>query len=152
MKLAIRPLTLKQANSLVESLHRHHKPARGHRFSIALIDLDTGQVHGAAIVGRPVARGFDPYAVAEVTRLVTDGTANACSKLYGTCAKICQLMGYAKIQTYILHSESGTSLRATGWELEATTRGGDWNNSEKYRGKRRTDQPQESKKRYGRVL
>lgn len=152
MRLAIKPLTLKQANALVEQLHRHHKPARGHRFSIAVIDQDTGQVHGAAIVGRPVARGCDPYAVAEVTRLVTDGTANACSKLYGTCARICTLMGYTKIQTYILHSESGASLRAVGWEMEATTRGGDWNNSASNRGTRRTDQPMESKKRYGRVL
>jgi hypothetical protein len=28
------PLTLKQANTLVDRLHRHHKPVVGHRFSI----------------------------------------------------------------------------------------------------------------------
>ena len=51
----MRPLTLKQANSLVESLHRHHKPVVGHRFSLSCEDA-VGTVHGAAVVGRPVAR------------------------------------------------------------------------------------------------
>lgn len=152
MRLAIRPLTLKQANELVARLHRHHKPARGHRFSIACVDLETGIIHGAAIVGRPVARGCSPYEVAEVTRLVTDGTINACSKLYSACARICKEMGFLKIQTYILYSESGVTLRAAGWTHEADTRGGDWNNSKANHGTRRTDQPMETKKRYGRAL
>lgn len=37
-------------------------------------------------------------------------------------------MGYTKIITYILESEPGTSLRASGWKLEADGVGGsDWN-------------------------
>src|SRR3990167_6928377 len=68
------PLTLKQANELIVRWHRHHKPVVGHRFSLGLLDGD--ELKGAAIVGRPVSREIPQYEVAEVTRLVTDGTKN----------------------------------------------------------------------------
>lgn len=105
---------------------------------------------GAVIVGRPVARAVNHREVAEVLRLVTDGTPNACSFLYGAAARCSKEMGYRKIQTYILQSESGTSLKATGWKFEAMTAGGDWNCN--VRTNRRTDQPQEPKQRWSRVL
>jgi hypothetical protein len=144
--LRVVPLTLAQANDLVERLHRHHKPARGHRFSIG-VERD-GEIVGAAVVGRPVSRGFDSYRVAEVTRLVTDGTRDACSMLYGAAARIARDMGFDRIQTYILDSEPGTSLRAAGWTLEGVTAGGDWNHSAAYQGTRRTDQPMGPKQRW----
>lgn len=140
------PLTLSQANDMVGRLHRHHKPVRGHRFSLGL-EVD-GQLVGAAIVGRPVSRGVPAYTVAEVTRLVTNGTKNACSSLYGACARVAREMGFDRIQTYILDSETGTSLLASGWEFDGWTAGGDWNHSKAYAGKRRTDQPQEPKQRW----
>lgn len=120
MSLDVLPLTLAQANGAVESMHRHHNPVVSHRFSIGLF-LD-GDLVGACIVGRPVARALDPYQVAEVTRLVTDGTPNGCSKLYGAAARACKAMGFARIQTYILESEPGTSLKAAGWDLDVTSR------------------------------
>lgn len=148
--MRIVPLTLAQANDLVARLHRHHKPCQGHRFSIG---VRVGEdIVGAAIIGRPVARGCKPYEIAEVVRLVTDGTKNACSFLYGASARIAREMGFEKIQTYILEDEPGISLEAAGWKYEATTAGGDWNHSAAYAGKRRTDQPQCPKKRYGRSL
>ena len=49
------PLELSDANRLVAAWHRHHQPSQGHRFSLGVID-DDGTLHGAAIVGRPVAR------------------------------------------------------------------------------------------------
>lgn len=147
--LKIVPLTLKQANELIEKLHRHHKKVVGHRFSIGVEHEIDGLV-GAAVIGRPVAREIAQYSVAEVTRLVTNGTQNACSKLYSAAARICREMGFEKIQTYILKSEPGTSLKASGWELEAETSGGDWNHS--WRKGRRTDQPMEPKQRWGKTL
>ena len=112
--MRVRPLTLKEANAIVARLHRHHKPVVGHRFSLGLVGSDDGML-GAVIVGRPVARMCDPYRTAEVTRLVTDGTKNACSMLYGAAARVCKAMGFEKIQTYILETEPGTTLKATGW-------------------------------------
>ena len=135
---------------MVERLHRHHKPVQGHRFSIGLVD-SLGSVRGAAIVGRPVARGCNPKTIIEVTRLVTDGTPNACSMLYGAAARIGREWGFEKIQTYILaDEETGISLKAAGWTLETVTAGGQWRHTD---GKeRRNDQPTGPKARYSKVL
>lgn len=141
MTLEIIPLTLKQANELVSKLHRHHKPVRGHRFSIGL--QRDGELCGAVVIGRPVARKNDQYLWAEVTRLVTDGSLNACSRLYAAAARAAKEMGFKRIQTYILQEEPGTSLKAAGWEFDHVTSGGDWNCPS--RKGRRVDQPQQSK-------
>lgn len=146
--LRVVPLTLKQANELISRLHRHHKRVQGHRFSLG-VELD-GQLVGACTVGRPVSRELPAYSTAEVTRLVTDGTPHACSKLYGVAAKICKEMGFMKIQTYILEEEPGTSLKAAGWVFEGFTNGGTWNCLK--RTGRREDQPKGRKQRWARVL
>ena len=111
--MTIVPLTRDAANALILRWHRHHKPVLGYRFAIG-VEV-AGQLVGAAIAGRPVARACDPARVLEVTRLVTDGTPHACSKLYGAAARIGREMGFTEIQTYTLTSEPGTSLRAAGW-------------------------------------
>jgi hypothetical protein len=150
VRLRAVPVELKVANLYVARLHRHHKPVQGHRFSLGVID-DGGLLHGVAIVGRPVARlAGDPGRVLEVTRLVTDGTPNACSLLYQAAARAGKAMGYERIQTYILESEPGTSLRAAGWVDEGPAGGGQWHHTD---GKpRRTDQPIERKRRWARPL
>jgi hypothetical protein len=147
MRYRVRPLTLAQANEAVSHWHRHHRPVQGHRFSIGLEDA-AGELVGAAIVGRPVSRELPAYSVAEVTRLVTNGADHACSALYGAAARIAREMGFDSIQTYILDSEPGTSLRASGWRMDRMTSGGDWNHSKANAGTRRTDQPMTSKQRW----
>jgi len=147
-RLKVFPLTLGQANDLVAKLHRHHKPVVGHRFSIGVKLGD--DIVGAAIVGRPTGRKNPQYDWAEITRLVTDGTKNACSILYAACARIAKEMGFLRIQTFILGSETGVSLKAAGWVFDQASGGGDWNVPS--RGGRRTDQPQESKQRWKKEL
>lgn len=135
--LYIRPATIKQLNSFVEEHHRHHKKVVSHRFS--LLCYNNKEIVGACSVGRPVARNCDPYLTAEVTRLVTNGTKNACSILYAASARICKEMGFKRIQTYILETEPGTSLKASGWAFDHISQGGQWKHTD---GKaRRTDQP-----------
>lgn len=133
MRLRVRPFSYKLACEYIEARHRHHKPPQGHKFSIAAIDLDSWRYVGVACVGRPVARALDDGATAEVTRLCTDGTQNACSLLYGACARICKEMGYREVITYILESESGISLKASGWEFVAKVKGQSWNNAKRPR-------------------
>ena len=140
-------LELKEANALVGTLHRHHNPVQGHRFSIG-VEVN-GILVGAAIVGRPVARMIDHKKVAEVTRLVTDGTKNACSLLYSASARACKELGYEKIQTYILSSETGTSLVAAGWICEGEAGGGSWVRKNR---DRREDSPMEKKTRWSKIL
>jgi hypothetical protein len=123
--MTVRPITLRAANAYVEQHHRHHKPARGCVFCVSVWDTDT--LHGVAIVGRPLARMLQDGVTCEVTRVCTDGTANACSKLYSTCAKVARQLGYERIITYTLPEEGGASLRASGWKCEPDwTGGGTW--------------------------
>ena len=147
--LALCLLDLDEANTLVARWHRHHKPAVGHRFSLGAVDAATGELVGACIVGRPVARMSDQRNCLEVTRLVTDGHPNACSFLYGAAARVAKEMGAARIQTYVLDSETGVSLRAAGWVYEgkSTPSGAGWQN----RPGRRDDQPTCPKGRWARV-
>lgn len=126
MSLMLMPLGRDSANDLVKRWHRHHGPVAGYKFAIGVRD-EAGELHGAAIVGRPVARALDDGYTAEVTRLVTDGTPNACSMLYAACWRADRGMGYRRIDTYILASEPGTSLRAAGWRLVGAVRGHSWN-------------------------
>jgi hypothetical protein len=86
---------------------------------------------------------------AEVTRLATDGTKNACSILYAAAARACKAMGFSRIQTYILQDELGTSLKASGWVKVADTFGREWKHTA---GPRRTDQPNGSKQRWEKAL
>lgn len=123
-RLRVVPFTLKQANELVTELHRHHKKVHAHRFSIG-VQVGDKQV-GAAIVGRPVSRNVPQYEVVEAVRVVTDGTPNACSKLYGAVCRIKREMGFTYAITYILSSEDGTSLRAAGWKPIRNSKGGKW--------------------------
>ncbi len=71
----------------------------------------------------------DDGATAEVTRLCTDGTKDACSFLYGAAARAAFALGFRRIGTYILASEPGTSLTAAGWRLIGERGGGSWSRS-----------------------
>lgn len=117
-------VSLDEANAFVTALHRHHKPVIGHKFSLGTV-LDEKLV-GVAIVGRPVARMRDDGDTLEVTRLCTDGTKNACSFLYGASARAAFALGYHRIGTYILASETGRSLVGAGWKLIGERGGGSW--------------------------
>ena len=122
--LEVVPMTLKEANAFVEQNHRHHGPVVGHKFSIGLSDGD--KIVGVAIVGRPVARHLDDGWTLEVNRLCTDGTRNACSMLYAAAWRAARAMGYKRIVTYILESENGASLRASGWKCVGQAGGLRW--------------------------
>lgn len=114
-RLRLARVELADANAFVERLHRHHKRIQGHRFSLGA-ETAAG-LCGVAIVGRPVG-GQHQRDWAEVVRLCTDGTPNACSFLYGAAARAAKALGFVRIQTYILRSEPGTSLKASGWKFE----------------------------------
>ena len=123
--LRLVPISLREANRFVAGYHRHHPPARGAKFVIGAVK--DSELVGCVIVGRPVAANIDHRRVAEVTRLTTNGAPNCCSFLYAAAARAARAMGYEQIQTYILDDETGVSLRAAGWELDATSKGGTWN-------------------------
>ena len=124
MPLRLEPLTITEAKRFVKRFHRHHEPPAGALFAIGASDGE--EIVGAAIVGRPVGRRNQDGYTAEVTRLATDGTRNACSFLYAACRRACKAMGYRRLITYILAGEPGTSLKAAGWQLTGETPGRSW--------------------------
>ena len=105
--LTLTPINLKTANAFVQQHHRHHKPTRGHKFSIGVSDND----------------GY----TLEVNRLCTDGTPNACSILYAAAYRAARAMGYNRVVTYILDTENGASLKAAGYTCEGRAGGLEWN-------------------------
>lgn len=113
-RLSIVPVTLRVANAFVAGYHRHHKPTRGHKFSIGVVD-EAGDLRGVAIVGRPVSRHLDDGFTAEVNRTCTDGCDNANSALYAAAWRAARAMGYRRLITYTQSGESGVSLTAAGW-------------------------------------
>jgi hypothetical protein len=123
-RLGVAPIRFADAAEFVRRYHRHHTPPVGHIFSLAAVEGEA--VVGVVIVGRPVARRRDDGRTLEVTRLCTTGERNVCSFLYGAAARAAFALGYARIGTYILKREPGTSLAAAGWKLIGETPGRSW--------------------------
>lgn len=115
--LELTPVSFRDACTFVAQHHRHHRPPRGHKFSIGI--GQGGQLVGVAMVGRPVARLFDDGWTLEVNRTATDGTKNANSMLYGAAWRAAKALGYRRLITYTQGEETGASLRAAGWRIIA---------------------------------
>jgi len=122
--LKLQPITFKQANEFVLKYHRHHRSVVGCKFCVGV--SDGSNLRGVAIIGRPVARSLDDGYTLEVNRCCTDGAKNACSMLYAAAWRAARALGYHKLVTYILASESGTSLRASGYRLIGKVKGRSW--------------------------
>jgi len=124
MKLQIVHIELDEAADFVTRFHRHHIAPIGHKFSIG-VELN-GSLVGVAITGRPVSRILDDGQTLEVTRVATDGTKNASSALYGACRRACFALGYKRLFSYTLPTETGSSLRAAGYRCLGIAGGGSW--------------------------
>lgn len=144
--MIIKPITFKQACDFILQHHRHHGPTAGCKFCIGLFVGE--KMIGCAVCGRPVSRHLDDGLTCEINRLCTDGTPNACSKLYGASCRVAREMGYKKVITYILMTENGASLRASNFVCEGKAGGLNWTGSRN----RGQDIPHEMKTRWSRML
>jgi hypothetical protein len=145
MAIELRPVTRDIADQFIRENHRHHGVPVGALWRQAVHD-DSGELVGVAVTGRPVARALDDGLTAEVTRLCTLGTPNACSMLYAAARRVAQDKGFRRGLTYILSSEDGGSLRAAGWRLLWNVKGRSWDTPSRPR----TDKhPTEDKQAWG---
>ncbi|MBM9401528.1 hypothetical protein JUN65_08005 [Gluconacetobacter azotocaptans] len=119
MTIEIVPLTIKAARAFVTAHHRHNKAPQGALFAVGAAS-ETGLV-GVATIGRPVSRLMQDGTTAEVTRVcVLDGSPKGtCSALYGAAWRAARALGWRRLITYTLQSESGSSLRGAGWRVLA---------------------------------
>lgn len=74
-----------------------------------------GELVGVAMAGWPRARALADGRTLEVARTCTLEVRNANSMLYGAICRAAAALGYARVVTYTLESESGASLRAAGF-------------------------------------
>ena len=130
-RLELVPVGYREADAFILKHHRHHKPTQGFKFIVGA--ARDGEIVGVAVVGLPVARHMDDGWTAEVRRTCTDGSPNVNSFLYGACWRAAKAMGYRRLITYTLPSESGVSLKAAGWKLIGQRGGGTWSRRERPR-------------------
>lgn len=144
--MRIVPLTFRYAKQYISENHRHNPDIVGCKFAIGC--FDDGRIVGVAVCGRPVSRYLDDGETLEINRVCTDGTKNACSMLYGACCRIAKEMGYRKVITYTLQSETGASVKASNFICDGEAGGKHWT------GKRNKGQriPNELKTRWHRDL
>lgn len=122
--LNLQPITFKEACAFITSHHSHHLPPQGWKFGIAV--NDGIQVVGVITLGRPISRHFDDGLTLEITRCCTCGYKNSASKLLGAARKAAFALGYKRIISYTLSSESGVSLKASGYRVVGSAGGGSW--------------------------
>lgn len=124
--LQLQPITFDEACEFIKKHHRHHLPPVGWKFGVAVNDGE--KVVGVVTVGRPVSRHLDNGWTLEVTRCcVAEGNPNAASMLYASAWRATRALGYRRLITYILASETGTSIKAAGWRVVGEAGGGSWN-------------------------
>lgn len=130
--LQLKPISIRDAKLAVRQWHRHLKQIQGARFAIAA--HKDGRLVGVALVGNPPARLAQDGLTAEVTRVATDGTPNACSFLYARAKRAAQALGFVRVKTKTRPDESGASLRAVQAEHQGRTRAQQWDRPSRRRG------------------
>lgn len=116
-KLMLVPCDLMAAKQYVYKHHRHNLPPKIARFAVAI--RQGGVTVGVGIAGTPKARALDNGVTLEILRSCTDGTDNANSMIYGALSRAAKALGWHKVVTYNLKAESGASLKAAGFVIEA---------------------------------
>jgi len=125
MGIELRPVKRDDAFPFIKAHHRHHNVPTGYIWCHGVQD-DDGALVGVAVCGRPVARELDDGLTTELTRMATDGHPNACSMMYGAWRRAGGTKGYRRGLTYILASEGGASLQASGLRPLWIVKGRSW--------------------------
>lgn len=111
------PVSMSRASDFVDQFHRHNVGIEsGMTFSMGVVCQD--KVVGVAIVGTPANYTLMDGWTSEIRRVcVLEGHPDANSMLYGACWKAARALGYHRLITYTLETESASSLKAVGWTV-----------------------------------
>lgn len=100
-RLTLQPITLAEARAFIAREHSHNQAVVGWIVGVGVMAGDVMVAVG--VLGRPVARKLqqaDPF-LAEITRVATDRTRHACSKVYGALCRAASALGYRRVITYL---------------------------------------------------
>jgi hypothetical protein len=126
-RLRLAPCTIKTANEVVASWHRHSTPIT-QKVIAAVRVVEQRETVGVAILGFPVTRELDAGLAVGVRRVCVrdDAPKNACSMLYGAMCRAAGALGYLVAYTYTMASEDATSVRAAGFARDGETPAASW--------------------------
>jgi hypothetical protein len=136
------PLSRDEANAFVLQFHRHCGRCVSHRGAIGC--EVAGQLVGVAIIGNPKAKASqqaDRFLI-EIVRVCVapDAPRNVASWLYARARRAAAALGFRRVETKNLASESGASLRGAGFQPVARLRPRKgWNCPSRPRGELHTD-------------
>ena len=120
----IAPCTIRRAKEWIKQTHRHLPMVNGGLFAVAL-ESDSGALLGVAMAGHGPQEWQGTKRLIITRVAVADDVKNGCSRLYGAICRAGKALGYIEAWTYTLPEESGTSLRAAGFQYMGMTDGGD---------------------------
>jgi len=122
-RLEVVPITLQEASAYIDRHHRHNAGPKFHKFSICLRVPGEPEPVGVAVASTPKARCQMDGETLEINRCCTDPRyADVCSCLYARAIRIGRELGYRRFLTYTLPEESGSSLRAVGFQPDGVTK------------------------------
>lgn len=117
------PITLQEASAYINRFHRHNAGPKFHKFSVCLRVPGEPEPVGVAVASTPKARRQMDGETLEINRCCTDPRyADVCSCLYARAIRIGRELGYRRFLTYTLPEESGSSLRAVGFQPDGVTK------------------------------
>jgi hypothetical protein len=119
-KHVIRWLPLREASAFIAQHHRHHNPP--HVGIVALGVWQGERLVACGVIGRPNGRLHKPGTCEVIRTCVIDGLEDqgehrncVASELLGRLRRVAGALGFERMVTYTLESESGASLRGAGW-------------------------------------
>lgn len=125
--LRLAPCTMKVANAVVLSWHRHSTPI-SQKVIVAVRAMHGGETIGVAILGYPVSRVLDDGLNVEIRRVCVRAEAprNACSMLYGAMCRAASALGFVVAYTYTTEDEDAASVKAAGFVRDGQRAAGNW--------------------------
>ena len=126
----IQPITKTVARAFVEKHHRHNEAPTNMQVSLWTGLFVDDELVAVVTAGYPVARGLNDGRTLEVNRVCVNGDQrNANSALYGAIGRAAKALGWHRLVTYTLESESGASLRGAGFTDMDHLAGRSWQDS-----------------------
>lgn len=117
--LVVVPLTKAEADDFVLANHSHLGAPRLYAWCVGV--ADEGRLCCVATAGQPLAYQLCDGFTVEVNRVASDGTMHAASMAIAAISRALLAVGYRRLLSYTLLGEAGTSYKAAGWWVTATS-------------------------------